>query len=753
MDDEKIEQQQEELPADEPEQEPIGPIEFPEDAVNLVPYLRELAPVRKDVAKYLDETLGNDVYDGFEEDCKAREPWMAKLKEINKLYLGDLEPKKEPFRNCANMHEPVLLELLLRISHRVYAELVPINTPLFEALPAGALSKDRAEIVTLHDNWQFTKEIPDFKQQLRRFIQEFFKSGVGIMHSYYDADTCKNRHEYLGPEEFVFPYTWKPPLADMSDVQRKTRVWRKHKRQAIRLAKAGDYDQAQLDKVFAQQSEGSNDDGMDHPLKDLQDKFQGKNRDDQKTDAPFIFLEQHTFTTFPGDEDETAVRVVIEYSTKTVVAIYKREVDDPEDSARYERESQEFAQYVALTQKHMESLQAEQDLLGAMQQPGVDPEESAMVAQQVRTQSPPPPPVPPWMEFDETGMPQMPKPCRRKVLEQFSCGTCIENPDGSHGLGIGTLLMSHQKAINILLNQFVDAGTQAQSNTLVMHENLKLPPGVTTIAPNTITRVRGLPPDAIEKSIWKIPTTPPNPQLLSAISMQKEAADGIANAPDVLSGEKDGPETFRGQATRVEQAVKQLTVFAGNIVEMLTNVIKLNALLNYYYLPDWKIVTVLDPRDRKARELKVTRDLYKDDYAISFTADLRFASKAQRIAEADDVLGMLTKGIPPELFTQVFQGPQVIANAVRKCLQARDMFDLVHYVMDDQAIQQQMMMKQQMAQQQTMMGGMPGGPQPGGPGGPQPPAIPSGKPTTAPGAQPPQNHSQQGVPAEAAPSQ
>jgi len=705
------------------------------------------------VAKYLDEQIGQEVYDTFEEDCRSREPWMAKLKEINKLYLGDLEPKKEPFRHCANMHEPVLLELLLRVSHRVYAELVPMKTPLFEALPAGSLSKDRAEVVTLHDNWQFAKDIPDFKQQLRRFIQEFFKSGFGVMHSYFDADTGKNRHEYLGPEEFVFPYTWKPPLADMSDVQRKTRVWRKYKRQMIRLAKAGDYDEAQLKLVFDKQFKGDNDDGTDHPLKDLQDKFLGKDRDENKTDAPFMILEQHTFTTFPGDEEETAVRVVIEYGTKIPLAIYKREVDDPEDSARYERENQEYAQYVALASKHMEAIQLEQQLLPALQQPYVDPEEGSMVAQQVRTQSPPPPPVPPWMEFDETGMPTMPKPCRRKVLEQFSCGTCIENPDGSHGLGIGTLLVSHQKAINILLNQFVDAGTMAQSNTLVMHENLKLPPGVTSIAPNTITRVRGLPPDAIEKSIWKIPTTPPNPQLLSAISMQKEAADGIANAPDVLSGEKDGPETFRGQATRVEQAVKQLTVFAGNIVEMLTNVIKLNALLNYYNLPDWKMVTVLDPRDRKTRELKVTRDLYKDDYAISFTADLRFASKAQRIAEADDVLGMLTKGIPPELFTQVFLGPQVIANAVRKCLQARDMFDLVPYVMDDKAIEMQIQQKAMASQQQAMMGGMPGGPPPGGPGGPQPPTIPSGKPTTAPGAQPPQNHSQQGVPAEAAPSQ
>ena len=33
----------------------------------------------------------------------------------------------------------------------------------------------------------------------------------------------------------------------------------------IRLAKAGDYDQGQLDKVFKQHETGDNDDGVDHP--------------------------------------------------------------------------------------------------------------------------------------------------------------------------------------------------------------------------------------------------------------------------------------------------------------------------------------------------------------------------------------------------------------------------------------------------------------------------------------------------------
>jgi len=392
--------------------------------------------------------------------------------------------------------------------------------------------------------------------------------------------------------------------------------------------------------------------------------------------------------------------------------------------------------------------QMEQDLLTRLQAGDIPPDDAMAVAQQTRMQSPPPPVAPEWMQTDESGGPQPPEPCKQRVIEQFSHGVCIENPDGSHGLGIGSLLMPHQQAINILLNQFVDGSTLANSSTYFIHENAKFDPGVKTVAPNTLNRIRGLPLDSLDKAIVKVPTTPPNPQILGAIKDQKDAADGVANAPDVLSGEKDGPETFRGQATRVEQAVKQLTVFAANFVEMLSNIARLNSQLNAQYLPDWKLVSVLDPRLQQMRQIKVGRAMYQDDYQIAFTADLRFASKAQRIAEADDVLGMLTKGIPPQIASIIFQGPQIFAAAVRKCLQARQQYDMLPLVSDDQAIQAKLQQQAMAAQAAAMPPGMP----PGQGGGPPPPSVPTGMPNQAPGAQIPQSAVQHGVPAESAPS-
>lgn len=745
-------------PAEQETSEQGQPLQFPDDAVNLVPYLFEAGKSDPKVLKFIQEELGERVYADFEEDWNARDNWIEKRRLRMKLFLGDLEEKREPFKNCANLHEPILLERLLRLTHRVYAELLPQNAPIWEAIPSADLAQDRADIITQHDNWQFTKDIPDFKQQLRRALQEFFRDGDCVIHSYFDSDLGKNRHEYLSPEEFVYPYTWKTVLADMSDVPRKTRIWRHYKRKLLALADAGDYDHEQVERVFAHADQGSNEDRVSHPLKDLMDKYEGKDRTDNVSDAPYMVLEQHTYVTFPGDDRETPVRVVMEYDSKIVLAVYKREFDDPADLGRFSKQTAEFQQYTQDVQKFQQASQLEAQLLDRLRQPDVDPEEGLMVAQQTRLQAPPPPVPPPWMQFDESGMPKPPERCKQKVIEQFSHATCIENPDGSHGLGIGALLMPHQQASNILLNQFVDAGTIANSNTFIMHEAVKLPPGVTSISPNTVTRVRGLPFDAMDKAITKIPVNPPNPQLLQAVQMQQRAADGIANAPDVLSGEKDGPETFRGQATRVEQAVKQLTVFAANFVEMLTNVAKNNAMLNFFHLPDYKLVSVLDPQNRQMQNIEVSRDLYRDDYTIMFTADLRFASKAQRIAEQDDVLGMLTKGIPPQIASIIFDGPQIFAEAVRQCLEARGQYGLVKYVLGDAAIAQKIQQQQVQAQgPMPPQGGPPaGGPHPPGmpqPGHPMAPSVPSGQPNTAPGAQPPPKRIPVGVPVEAAPGQ
>jgi hypothetical protein len=161
---------------------------------------------------------------------------------------------------------------------------------------------------------------------------------------------------------------------------------------------------------------------------------------------------------------------------------------------------------------------------------------------------------------------------------------------------------------------------------------------------------------------------------------------------------------------------------------------------------------VPDPATNRPMDIIVGRDLYKETPDILFSADLSFKSRAANIAEKDDALGMLTKGVPPALATLILK-PQIFSQAVRQCLLARGMHDLAALVLSDQEIEQKI---QQQAQAAAMM--PPGGPGAAAPGGPKPPgppmptpSVPTGAPQRTPGTVPPQSRTEPGVPSQAAP--
>jgi hypothetical protein len=721
---------------------------LPDDAVNLVPYFTEQGVIDPKVADWLTKELPNQICDDFKEDWDSCEEWRKRRADRRKLFLGHLQAKKEPFANCANGHMPILLERILRLAHRVYAELCPERAPMFQAITPleSNDAKQRVDLITLHDNWQFTKESPNFKKQLRKALTGFFLDGEIVFHSYYDQDKERNIHEYLTCEEFVFQYVWKTDTIDMSDVPRKTKILRRHDRDLRRGLRKGIY--SNVESILGEKDKGDYaDTEMDNVVKDVLDGFEGI----EKGSSPeHVLLEQHTYVEIPGMEDEVPVIVTIDYRTKTILNIRLREYDDPEDRIRFDRETQEFEGYLNEVTGYLAYEQEKQKTLSSLQQPGVDPYEAQALAQHITVtgQDVPPPNRPQWVQLDEQQMPKPPAPCKKKIIEQFSHGVCIENPEGSHGLGVGTVLMPFQEASNILLSQAIDVGTLENSKGGFIHESARLPPGVSTMSPNEWIPIKGIPVEDFTKAFVDMKRGGGNPQMLEFLKIQINSADGVASAPDVLSGEKDGPETFRGQQSRVEQAVKQLTVFAGNVIEVLGNIIKNNATLNFQFLPDYKLVSVIDPKSNQFMNIEVSRELYRDEYATQFTSDLRFASKAQRIAEADDVLGMLTQGIPPEIAPKIMK-LQAMAEAVRSCLRARGVQDMLSYVFTDEQIDQALQEERDAAAKKAAMMAPPG---PGGTPGMPAPSIPTGSPDQTPGVKPPS-----GVPdgssAEGAPGQ
>lgn len=738
-----------------PKAKPFSMSDIPDDAVNLLPFMLKSSDEK--MKKYLEDEPER-LYKLFNELLEGRSGWMAKAKDRIKLWLGDIEPKKEPFKNAANLHEPILLEKTLRLAFRLHAELFKDGKPVFNVEASNQGMKERAALIKKHLNWQFTREMRDFQMQVLISELQFFRDGEMLFYSWRDMENEVNCHRALSCEEFVYSYTDTTSSVDMSDVPHKFLLTRRYKRELKKMARSGYYDATAVEEVITR--EGSREDELDQPIKDLVDKYQGKAREDHGTDSPYLVPEYFGWTQLPGEDDEIPVKIAFDIQSKKLLGFWRRDYDDPEDKLRFEKQMGEMQQYDALAQQYVQAMQAEQELTASLNHPAHDPQEVAHTLGAIQRERPQPPPMPPWMKVDEvTQMHSSPEPVKTKIIEPFTHAVCIPNPDGSHGIGFGNLLTVHQMAANIMLNQAVDQATLNNSFTAIMYRNAKLPKGMTTIEPGSIVPIDNVPLDSMDKAIVPIRPGPANPQLLEGVKLQHEAADSISSAPDVLSGEKEGAETFRGQATRVEQAVRQLAVPAGAFVLALSNIARNQALLNSQFLPDYQLVAVIDPETRQTEQIDITRDIYRESYFFNVASDLRFSSRASEIAETDDVLGMLTKGVPPQIASLVLK-PEIFAWAIRNCLRARGLPDGVLLVLTDQEIQQKLaeQAQQAAAQQAAMAGAPPPGLPPGRPGpAPQPAmppkAIPTGQPNATPGGQPPQPQRQQGVPTQAHPQQ
>jgi hypothetical protein len=608
-----------------------------------------------------------------------------------------------------------MLDFVLRISNRIYSELFPERDLIFNAEFPG--DEDTSKTVSLFMDAQLRQQMEDFKRQQRRAIFEFVAHGDSVFDSYYDPKTGAPCDEQLGCEDFVYPYVWKTTKIDMSDVPCKTKILRKYKRELKALEKGGVY--VGIDEFCKSDTNVD----LDYVIKEVVNKFEGK--DAPERDAPYTILEQHTWLKFPNEEEERPVVISIGYGSNTPLGIYIREYDDPIDRTRFETQRLEHEQYLGAVSKFTEASQRESEMHQTLLSDAVPNDEELMIREAIVARPLMPPVAPEWMEF-EGEAPLPPKPVKRIPIERFTRNSCIENPSGSMGLGIGVLLQPFNEGANTMMNQFADSATAANSAGIITDESF--PAGITSIAPGSVTRIRNFSAESIANKIYQLKFPQANGQLVETAKMLIDFAGGIASAPEVMSGEKVGAETYRGQAGRIEQATKQMSVIASNYIEILDHLVKNRARLNSQFLPESSEMTIFDPRTRKHVKISVERSMFFDRFDVVFTADVRFASRAQKIAEADDTLALLTRGLPPELVKLVVK-PQIFAAATRQCLKARGEDDLLGYINTDEEVQQMIS-----APQMPIPGGMPPGEgAASGPGAMPPPSAPDGQSGASPG--------------------
>ncbi len=645
------------------------------DAPNLVPFFLESDNGRKWLG-----TLAKQVVDDFNRDWSSSEEYREQRKKNYQLFTGFLPPKDFPFPGCANANSPLMMERILRLASNVFVEVYEDRDTIFSVQPTGPDDYETAEILSLHGNWQLKNEITDFLRQQERSLQEFFATGSTFCHSYYDPIGRRNRHDVLNCEEFVIPYVWVTNAVDLSDVPRKVRVIRKYRNELEDL-RDGDplHAWSQVDLLLSKGPPAW--DVLETKVRDQSAKQEGIQAPANDPTAPYVFYEYHGYARMPGDRSSRPICATVDMQNKTVMRLYIREQEDWRDRMRFDNETEEAQTFASEMQAHQQNQMQQQQLESRLMEPDVDPVERDMLGEALAADQVPPPAPPHWFAeaqaFDEASAPQ-PAPIRRVPVEQFSHGVCIDNPLGALGLSFGTILAQQNRLVNEALNRYYDAATLNNIQCYMVPEGLDLGTQTLALTPGKIFKVKGVSGEQLKNMIMELRAGPPATGLLDIVRIAQEASDAAVAAPGVLSGEpgKSG-ETYRGISTRMEKATRQLTGAATRYLTYVNNIVVNNARLNSIFLPEHAIISVgnhfasIRQKTMGETKLAIGRDMYRRSYSVTFTADVRFTSQAQRISEAQEVVQMATQ-IPP-----LQANPAFLYESLTELLRAMGKQDLI----------------------------------------------------------------------------
>lgn len=678
------------------EQPPVDLTQYNQDDPNLVSFF-----LTSDDGKKWLEKLSKQVFDDVTRGWDSSETYRAKIADNNRLLTGFLKRKDLPFEGCANAHMPLMLERLLRLEANVFVEIFLDRDTIFAVKPMGNQPQDfdEAEILTLHGNWQIQTGMPDFLSQQQMGIHQFFSNGDVICHSWRDTAKNRNRHDILTCDDVILPYVHITHEVDLSDVPWKAKRVRKYKQDLEDLRDSQEW--SQVDEVLARPPPAWDAEPHAPVVRESGAKTEGILAPENDPTAPYQFYEYLGYTRMPGGTRTRPICCTIDVTTKSVVRLYIREKEDWRDRVRFDQQQEDLQQYTKDWQMFSQAQGKQQELQQRLRDPSIAPEDAQMIHDALQQDQLQPPPPPTWLEGKMQGpdgqptdqQTWQPDPVRRIPIEPMSHGVCIKNPYGAYGIGIGTILADMNKLTDEALNRFYDAATLANCWSILVPGDFDIGSNSIPFGPGKVIKVKGVSGEQLQNLVKELKPGPANPQLMDMVRLMGESADGSVAAPGILSGEagKSG-ETFRGVATRMDRATKQLSQYGIMYLRFVEQILNNNAELNSMFLADEELVEVAELRDLPvdltegrpqgpprpgepagpgARRIRVGKDMYRRSMKYTFTADVRFTSQAQRTSEADEVVGMIT-ALPP------LQGiPSFVYAAVAQALRVRGQHHLI----------------------------------------------------------------------------
>lgn len=258
--------------------------------------------------------MGQEVWEGWQNDELSRKEWMERNKEWMELALLVRKNKSFPWPKASNVKYPLLATAAMQFAARAYPALVPSDGKVVKAkvIPYdldGSLSK-KADRIARHMSYQVMCKMPAWEEDMDKLLMTMAIAGFGVKKTYHASVLGTHHSHIVYPENFCVNY-WAKSL---EKAYRKTEILHYSENE---VKEKINNDEEYLDVDLTVPETSSETLPSEHPITGVIAPQSDKS-------TPHVFLAQHTFYDLDGDGYEEPYVITIHEATKQVVRIIAR---------------------------------------------------------------------------------------------------------------------------------------------------------------------------------------------------------------------------------------------------------------------------------------------------------------------------------------------------------------------------------------------------------------------------------------------
>ena len=154
--------------------------------------------------------IATRVLEDLERDRKAREKREKDYEEaIKRTGLGKETPGGADFEGASKAVHPMLTEAVVDFQSRAIKELMPPNGPVKTYIPGDNPDVDRfrkGERIKNYMNWQFLKQMPDFRTELEQLLSQTPLGGSQYLRLVWDDQKKRPVPQFWPSDDVYIPY-------------------------------------------------------------------------------------------------------------------------------------------------------------------------------------------------------------------------------------------------------------------------------------------------------------------------------------------------------------------------------------------------------------------------------------------------------------------------------------------------------------------------------------------------------------------